>query len=295
MTDTVLASASREVVIGFDRPFVVIGERINPTGRKQLADEISKGDYSGVERDARAQVEAGAQMLDVNAGVPMADEATMMADMIRRVQSLTDVPLCIDSSMVPALASGLEAYDGKALVNSVTGEEERLESVLPLVKKHGAAVVAICNDKGGISQDPEVRFRVAKAIMERAIDHGIPASDVIIDPLVMPVGAVNDSGRVVMTLVRRVREELKLNTICGASNVSYGLPDRIGLNAAFLSMLVGAGLTSAIVNPLHGEVMTAIAGGEVLAGIDPRCKRWMKRYRALAKAAEAREQESKVA
>jgi 5-methyltetrahydrofolate--homocysteine methyltransferase len=295
MTDTVLASASREVVIGFDRPFVVIGERINPTGRKKLADEISKGDYSRVERDARAQVEAGAQMLDVNAGVPMADEAVMMGDMIRRVQSLTDVPLCIDSSMVPALASGLEAYDGKALVNSVTGEEERLESVLPLVKKHGAAVVAICNDQSGISQDPEVRFRVAKAIMERAVDHGIPAADVIVDPLVMPVGAVNGSGRVVMTLVRRVREELKLNTICGASNVSFGLPDRTGLNAAFLSMLVGAGLTSAIVNPLHGEVMTAITGAEVLAGIDPRCKRWMKRCRVRATAVEARAQEGKVA
>jgi 5-methyltetrahydrofolate--homocysteine methyltransferase len=292
MTETVLASATTEVVIGFDRPFVVIGERINPTGRKLLAEEMARGDYSRVERDALAQVEAGAHMLDVNAGVPMADEAAIMADTVRLVQSLTDLPLCIDSSMVSALASGLEAYDGKAMVNSVTGEEERLESVLPLIKKHGAAVVAICNDGTGISHNPDVRFQVAKKIVERAVDHGIPASDVVIDPLVMPVGAVNDSGRVALELVRRVREELKLNTVCGASNVSFGLPDRRGLNAAFLSMLIGAGATSAIINPLHGDVMTAIAGAETLRGTDPRCKRWMKRCRAMA-AAEAKATQAK--
>jgi len=294
MTETVLSSPAKEVVIGFERPFVVIGERINPTGRKSLAEELAAGDYARVERDAIAQVEAGAHVLDVNAGVPMADEARIMADIVKLVQSLVDVPLCIDSSMVPALEAGLAAYDGKALVNSVTGEEERLESVLPLVKKHGAAVVAICNDEEGISEDPQKRFAVAKKIVERAMDHGIPAVDVVVDPLIMPVGAVNSSGRTAFELVRRVREELKLNAICGASNVSFGLPERTGLNAAFLAMLVGAGLTCGIVNPLHREVMTSITGAEVLAGLDPKCKRWIKRCRRLAQAA-AEGQDSKVA
>ena len=254
MTETVLSSPTKEVVIGFDRPFVVIGERINPTGRKKLAVEIAAGDYSTVESDAAAQVAAGAHVLDVNAGVPDADEAQMMTDMVKLVQGLVDVPLCIDSSMVPALEAGLAAYDGKALINSVTGEQESLESVLPLAKKYGAAVVAICNDEGGISEDPDVRFDVARKIKQRAMDHGLPGSDVVVDPLVMPVGAVGSSGRSVLSLVRRVREELELNTICGASNVSFGLPDRQGLNAAFMAMLIGAGLTSAIVNPLHDPV-----------------------------------------
>lgn len=280
MTETVLSSPTKEVVIGFDRSFVVIGERINPTGRKKLAAEIAAGNYSTVERDAAAQVAAGAHVLDVNAGVPTADEARMMTEMVKRVQALVDVPLCIDSSMVPALEAGLAAYDGKALINSVTGEQESLESVLPLARKYGAAVVAICNDEGGISEDPLVRFEVAKKIKHRAMDHGIPAADVVVDPLVMPVGAVGNAGRSVLSLVRRVREELELNTTCGASNISFGLPDRQGLNAAFLAMLIGAGLTSAIVNPLHGQVMTGITGAEVLAGLDNRCKRWMKRCRA---------------
>jgi len=295
MTDTVLSSSTKEVVIGADRPFVVIGERINPTGRKKLAEEIVAGDYSRVESDTVAQVEAGAHVLDVNAGAPDGDEARMMADMVKLVQSKTDVPLCIDSSMVAALEAGLAAYDGKALVNSVTGEEERLESVLPLVKKHGAAVVAICNDEEGISEDPEKRFQVARKIMQRAIDHGIPAVDVVVDPLVMPVGAVNSSGRTALDLVRRVRGELELNTICGASNVSFGLPDRTGLNAAFLAMLIGAGLTSGIINPLHRQVMTAVTGAEVLAGLDPRCKRWMKRCRHLAQLDAAQAPQSNVA
>lgn len=281
MTETVLSSPNKEVVIGFDRPFVVIGERINPTGRKKLAAEIAAGDYSTVESDAAAQVAAGAHVLDVNAGVPSADEAQMMIEMVKLVQGLVDAPLCIDSSMVAALESGLSAYDGKALINSVTGEEESLESILPLAKKHGAAVVAICNDERGISEDPDIRFEVAQKIKQRAMDHGIPGSDVVIDPLVLPVGAVGDAGRSVLYLVRRVREELELNTICGASNVSFGLPDRQGLNAAFMAMLIGAGMTSAIVNPLHEQVMTGITGGEVLAGLDNRCKRWMKRCRAL--------------
>ena len=285
MTETVLSSASQEVVIGFDRPFVTIGERINPTGRKKLAEEITAGDYSRVEADALAQVAAGAQVLDINTGVPMADEPKIMADLVKLVCSLIDAPLCLDSSNPEALESGLAAYDGKALINSVTGEERSLESVLPLAKKYSAAVVAICNDENGISKDGNVRFEVARKIMQRAIDHGIPRENVIIDPLVMPVGAVGDSGRTVVRLVRRVCEELKLNTICGASNVSFGLPYRTELNASFLSMLIGAGLTSAIVNPLHNEIMTAITGAEVLAGVDNRCKRWMKRCRSQAQSA----------
>ena len=287
MTETVLSSATKEVVIGFERPFVVIGERINPTGRKKLAARMAVGDYGLVESDALAQVGAGAQVLDVHAGVPMADEPKIMKDMVELIQSLTDAPLCLDSSMPAALEAGLAACSGKTLVNSVTGEEESLEAVLPLVKKHGAAVVAICNDEEGISEDTDKRFAVARKILQRAVDHGIPREDVVVDPLVMPVGAVGDSGRAAMSLIRRFREELKLNTTCGASNVSFGLPSRVELNSAFMAMLIGAGLTSAIVNPLHPEIMTSITGAEVLAGIDDRCKRWMKRCRRLAKEAQS--------
>src|SRR6187402_12838 len=194
MTDTVISSATKEIAIGFERPFVIIGERINPTGRKLLAEEMKAGDYSRVQSDALAQVAAGAQMLDVNAGVPLADEPKILADCVRLVQSLTDVPLSIDSSIVAALEAGLGVYQGKPLVNSVTGEDERLEQVLPLVRKYGAAVVAISNDETGISEDPDVRFAVAKKIVERAADYGIPASDVVVDPLVMPIGAINQAG-----------------------------------------------------------------------------------------------------
>ena len=287
MVDTVLSSAAKEVVIGFEQPFVVIGERINPTGRKKLAEQIAADDYSMVELDAVAQVEAGAHVLDINAGVPMADEPKMMAGIVKLVQSLTDAPVCLDSSMPAALAAGLAQCNGKALVNSVTGEEESLAAVLPLVAKHGAAVVAICNDEEGIMEDIDKRFSVAQKILQRARDFGIPSEDVVIDPLVMPVGAVGDAGKAVISLVRRIRGELKLNTICGASNVSFGLPNRVELNSAFLAMLIGAGLTSAIVNPLHPEIMTSITAAEVLAGVDDRCKRWMKRCRRLAKAAKS--------
>ena len=282
MTDTVVSSATKEVVIGFERPFVLIGERINPTGRKLLAAEMAAGDFSRVKADAIAQVEAGAHMLDVNAGIPMADEPRILAETIQLVQSLTEVPLSIDSSIIAALDAGLAAYRGKPLLNSVTGEEERLESVLPLVKKYGAAVVAISNDETGISEDPDVRFQVAKKIVERARDHGIPYSDIVVDPLVMPVGALNQAGRSVFHLVRRLREELKVNTTCGASNFSFGLPNRHGLNASFLSMLIGAGMTSAITNPLHTEEMTAILGADVAMGHDENCARWIQKFREPA-------------
>jgi 5-methyltetrahydrofolate--homocysteine methyltransferase len=279
MTDTVLSSAAREVAIGFERPFVVIGERINPTGRKKLAAEMAAGDFSTVIADALAQVEAGAQMLDVNAGIPLADEPAILAEAVTLVQSITDVPLSIDSSIVAALEAGLSVYRGKALVNSVTGEEERLESVLPLVARHGAAVVAITNDETGISEDPNVRFAVAKRIVERAADHGIGREDVVVDPLVMPIGAMRTAGRQVFSLVRRLREELGVNTTCGASNVSFGLPNRHALSATFLSMAIASGMTSAITSPLHPEVMAAVMGADVMMGHDDNCGRWISTFR----------------
>jgi len=282
MTDTVVSSATRELKIGFDRPFAIIGERINPTGRKILAAEMKVGDYSRVEADARAQVAAGAEMLDVNAGIPLADEPGILADSIKLVQSVTDVPLSIDSSIVAALEAGLAVYQGKALLNSVTGEEERLETVLPLAKKYGAAVVAISNDEAGISENPDERFDVAKKIVARAADHGIHYSDIVVDPLVMPVGAVGSAGRQVLHLVKRLREELKVNTTCGASNFSFGIPNRKGMDGTFLSMAIAAGLTSAITNPLHEEVMQAVFGANVVMGRDVNCAKWLKRYRQPA-------------
>ena len=284
MADTVLSSASKEVIIGFDRPFVIIGERINPTGRKKLAEEMKNGDYSRVEKDAIAQVQAGAQMLDVNAGIPLADEPRILAETIQLVQSLTDAPLAIDSSIIEALEAGLSVYQGKALVNSVTGEEEVLERVLPLVKKHDAAVVAISNDETGISEDPDVRFAVAKKIVEHAADYGIPHYDVVVDPLVMPIGAMASAGRQVFSLVRRLKEELDVNTTCGASNISFGLPNRHGLNGAFLSMAIASGMTSAITSPLHEEVMQAVMGANVMMGNDEQCGKWIMKYRAPVEA-----------
>jgi 5-methyltetrahydrofolate--homocysteine methyltransferase len=289
MTDTLLSSATKEVRIGFDRPFVIIGERINPTGRKILAEEMKNGDYSRVVSDALAQVEAGAHMLDVNAGIPLADEPAILAEAIKLVQSVTDVPLSIDSSIVEALEAGLAVYQGKPLVNSVTGEDEVLERVLPLVAKYGAAVVAISNDETGISEDPNERFNVAKKIVERAADHGIPAADVVVDPLVMPIGAINTAGKQVMHIVHRLRNELKVNTTCGASNVSFGLPNRNGINSAFLTMAIGAGMTSAITSPLHPEVMQAVLGADVMMGHDPDCANWIRKYREPGAGGDSRE------
>ncbi len=279
MTDTILSSATREVAIGFNRPFVMIGERINPTGRKLLAEEMKAGDFTRVEADAIAQVEAGAQMLDINAGIPLADEPALLAQAIKLVQSVVDVPLSIDSSIVEALEAGIAVYQGKPLVNSVTGEDEVLERVLPLVARAGAAVVAISNDDTGISEDPDVRFAVAKKIVERAADHGIPAADVIVDPLVMPIGAMGTAGLQVFSLVRRLREELKVNTTCGASNVSFGLPNRHAITGTFLAMAIAHGMTSAIMSPLHPEVKTAIQAADVLTGADTDCAAWIRQHR----------------
>jgi len=287
MTRTVLESKSKTVVIGFDEPFCVIGERINPTGRKKLAAELEAGNYSTVKMDALEQVACGATVLDVNAGVvynsnpnPNETEPPLMVEMLRRVQGLVDVPLCIDSSVPAALEAGLAAAEGRPLLNSVTGEEERLERVLPLVKKYNVPVVAISNDDSGISMDPEVRFAVAKKIVQRAADFGIPAHDIVVDPLAMPVGALASAGRQVFELVRRLRE-LGVNTTCGASNISFGLPNRHGVNAAFLPMAIGAGMTSAIMNPVRSVEMEAIRAANMLMDHDANGFEWIRFARVL--------------
>ncbi|MGF1552209.1 MAG: methyltetrahydrofolate cobalamin methyltransferase [Paracoccaceae bacterium] len=283
MTRTVIESRTRAVAIGFEEPFCVIGERINPTGRKKLAAELEAGDFSTVERDALEQVGFGAMALDVNAGVvynsnpnPNETEPPLMRRLVTLVQDLVDVPLVIDSSVPGALVAGLETAQGRPLLNSVTGEEERLETVLPLVAKYNVPVVAISNDDTGISEDPEVRFAVAKKIVERAADHGIPAADIVVDPLVMPVGAMASAGRQVFALVRRLREELGVNTTCGASNVSFGLPNRHGVNAAFLPMAIASGMTSAIMNPCRPQEMEAVRAANLLMNHDPHGAAWIR-------------------
>ena len=280
--ETTISSKTKTVIIGPERPFTIIGERINPTGRKLLAREMAADNYERVISDAVAQVEAGAHMLDVNAGIPLADEPAILAKAIKIVQSVTDVPISIDSSIVAALERGLEAYEGKPLVNSVTGEEERLESVLPLIKKYGAAVIGISNDETGISEDPDVRFAVAKKIVERAMDHGIPREDVIIDPLVMPIGAMRYAGRQVFHIVGRCLNELKVNTCCGASNVSFGLPNRAPLNAHFLAMAISHGLTSAITNPIEHEITHGIILSDVIVPNHENCTAWIMANRPQA-------------
>ncbi len=282
--DTVLRSPTQTVVIGPNRPFVIIGERINPTGRKMLAAEMAAGDFSRVIADAKAQVEAGAHVLDINSGVPLADEAEIMAEAVRLVQATVDVPLCIDSSVVKALEAGLKAAAGKPLVNSVTGEEERLEAVLPLVAERGAAVIAISNDETGISYDPRERFKVAKKIVQRAESYGIPRADVLIDPLAMPVGAIHGAGKHLFDIVRMVREELGCNTICGASNISFGLPNRRALNATFVAMSIAAGMPCTITNPLEPEIMAAIRAADVMMGHDENCAAWIMSQRQAAAA-----------
>ena len=290
MTRTIVASATREIVIGFDQPFCVIGERINPTGRKKLAAEMAAGDFSTVEKDALAQVAAGATMLDVNAGVtavnPNETEPPLLVKTLEIVQSLVDVPLSIDSSVTAAIEAGLRVAKGRPLVNSVTGEEEKLEAILPLVKKYNVPVVAISNDETGISEDPDVRFAVAKKIVERAADYGIPAHDIVVDPLVMPIGAMGSAGQQVFRLLRRLREELKVNTTCGLSNISFGLPHRHGINAGFIPMVIGAGMTSAIMNPCRPQEMEAVRAATVLTGNDPTCSDWIMTYRDYQPGAE---------
>ena len=286
MVRTVIESRSKTVIIGFDEPFCVIGERINPTGRKKLAAELENEDFSTVERDALAQVACGANMLDINAGVvynsnpnPNETEPPLIKKLTTLVQELVDVPLCIDSSVPAALEAGLEVTLGRPLLNSVTGEEERLEMILPLVKKYNVPVVAISNDDSGISEDPNVRFEVAKKIVKRAADFGIPANDIIVDPLVMPIGAMATAGKQVFELVSRLRSELGVNTTCGASNISFGLPNRHSINSAFLPMAMTAGMTSAIMNPTRIEEMNAIRAANLLLNNDAHGTDWIKNNR----------------
>ena len=286
MTKTTIESKSKTIIIGFEEPFCVIGERINPTGRKALAKELEAENFSTVEKDALEQVACGANMLDINAGVvynsnpnPNETEPPLMEKMISLVQNLVNIPLCIDSSVPEALKAGLETAEGRPLLNSVTGEEERLESILPLVKKFNVPVVAISNDDTGISEDPEVRFQVAKKIVERASDYGIPASDIVVDPLVMPIGAMATAGRQVFELVRKLRLDLGVNTTCGASNISFGLPNRHSINSAFLPMAIASGMTSAIMNPVRKQEMDAIRAANLLNNNDPNSYEWIKANR----------------
>ena len=265
MTDTIISSATKEVAIGFGRPFVMIGERINPTGRKLLAEEMKNGDFSRVVSDAIAQVEAGAQMLDVNAGILWPTNPPSLCG-IQEVQAVTDVPIAIDSSIVRGLEAAIEIYEGKPLINSVTGEEEVLERVLPFVAKHGATVVAISNDETGISEDPNVRFEVAKKIVNRAADFGIPAADVVVDPFVMPIGAINRLAGRSSNSSAACETNSRSTPPVAPSNVSFGLLNRHNITGTFLAMSIEAGMTSAIMNPLRGEVKTAIMAADVLNG-----------------------------
>jgi 5-methyltetrahydrofolate--homocysteine methyltransferase len=283
--ETRLTSRSREVVVSGDRPFVIIGERINPTGRKVLAAEMKDGVMDRVRSDAKAQAVAGAHMLDVNAGIPAIDEPALLVAAIKAVMEVTDAPICIDSSIIEALEAGLSAYEGKALVNSVTAEEERMARILPLVKKHGAAVIGMANDENGISMVPSERLALARRIVERAADHGIPQEDVIIDPIAMTVAADPTCGVITLETMRLIRDELGNNMTCGASNVSFGLPDRPTVNAAFLPLAMHAGLTCAITNPLEAQVRRAILAGDLLLGHDEYAMRWIASFRSEQKAA----------
>jgi 5-methyltetrahydrofolate--homocysteine methyltransferase len=285
---TVVSSATRTVVISPDDPFVVIGERINPTNRKKLAEELRRFDFTRVRSDAVAQVEAGAQMLDVNTGIPGADEPGMLAGAIQAVMEVTDAPISIDSSTPEALEAALPVYKGKALVNSVTGEDEMLERLLPLVKKYGAAVIGIANDDTGISNDPQERLAIARKIVERAADHGIPKEDVLIDPLCMPIGANHEFGRITFETMRLIRENLGVNMSVGAGNVGFGLPDRPPLTASFILLGMQVGLTASITNALEPEIFKMILAGDLMLGRDPFGKRWNAHFRrgAAARAGE---------
>jgi 5-methyltetrahydrofolate--homocysteine methyltransferase len=276
--DTTLSSKSATVTIGAGQPFCVIGERINPTGRKRFAEELRGADLSTVALDARAQVEAGADMLDVNAGIPLVDEAELLVNMLREAQATVEVPLVIDSSVVEALEAGLAAYEGKALVNSVTGEDERLDEILPLVARHGAAVIALANDETGIPETPQQRLEIATKIVSACGDHGIGPEDVVIDPLAMTVGADTEAVTTTLETIRLIRDELGVNMCLGASNVSFGLPQRHVLNAAFLPMAMAAGLTSAIMNTAP-VCVDSVRAADLLLGHDPWGGRWIAEHR----------------
>jgi 5-methyltetrahydrofolate--homocysteine methyltransferase len=284
--DTVLRSRSKTVTIGAGQPFCIIGERINPTGRKKLAEDLRAGDLATVAVDTHAQVDAGADMLDVNAGIPLVDEAELLQKMLTVIQAEADIPLCIDSSVIEALEAGLAVYEGKALVNSVTGEDERLEEILPLVARHGAAVIGLANDETGIPETPHQRLEIATKIVSAAGDHGIPPEDVVIDPLAMTVGADTEAVTTTLTTISLIRDELGVNMCLGASNVSFGLPERFVLNAAFLPMAMAAGLTSAIMSTAEVCVQS-VRAADLLLGHDPWGASWIAAHRARQAAAAA--------
>ncbi len=277
--DTVLRSRSKTVTISAGGPFYIIGERINPTGRKKFAEELRAGDLSTVPVDALAQVQAGADMVDVNAGIPLVDEPELLQGMLRTVQEAVEVPICIDSSVIEALEAGLSVYDGRALVNSVTAEDDRLEEILPLVAKHGAAVIGLANDETGIPETPQKRLECARRIVSAAGDHGIAPQDVVIDPLAMTVGADTEAVTTTLATISLIRDELGVNMCLGASNVSFGLPQRHVLNAGFLPMAMAAGLTSAIMSTAP-VCVEAVRAADLLLGHDPWGASWIAAHRA---------------
>jgi 5-methyltetrahydrofolate--homocysteine methyltransferase len=288
--ETVLSSASRELRIGGENPFCIIGERINPTSRKIFQEQLRRGDLSRIEVDVAQQVAGGAMMLDVNMGAPLADETELMTKAVRLIQGLTDLPLCLDSSIIEVLEAGLAAYQGKALVNSVTAEDERMEAILPLVKRHGAAVIALPNDEEEIPEDPRRRLELARKIVEVATGrYGIPIEDIVFDPLAMPVGA--DTSLVLSTLetISLLRDEFGVNTTLGASNVSFGMPDRHAIGAAFLPMAVAHGLTSAIMDARTAQLVRSVKAADLLTNRDPWGAAWIAAHRAqlAAQAAQA--------
>jgi 5-methyltetrahydrofolate--homocysteine methyltransferase len=277
--DTVLRSRSASVTIGAEQPFCVIGERINPTGRKRFAEELRAGDLKTVTVDALAQVQAGANMLDVNAGIPLVDESELLKSMLKTVQDAVDVPICIDSSVIEALDAGLSVYEGRALVNSVTAEDERLEEILPLVASYDAAVIGLANDETGIPETPQKRLECARKIVSAANDHGIKTEDVLIDPLAMTVGADTEAVTITLSTISLIRSELGVNMCLGASNVSFGLPERHVLNAAFLPMAAAAGLTSAIMSTAP-VCVESVRATDLLLGHDPWGASWIAAHRA---------------
>jgi len=287
LQETRIRSASKEVVLGGMHRFCIIGERINPTGRRIFQEQLRAGDLSAIERDVKAQVEGGADVLDVNMGVPLTDEAELLAKAVTMIQSLTDLPICIDSSVVEALEAGLSAYQGRALVNSITAEDERMEQILPLVKKYDAAVIALPNDVDEIPMEPDKRLMLVEKIVRVATqEYGIALEDIVIDPLAMPIGADTTNGLATLETMRRIRDTYGLNMTCGSSNVSFGMPGRHTLNGTFLSMAMTAGLTSAIMDARTPEVVSTVKATDLLLGHDEWGSEWIMRHRQAQKAAQ---------
>jgi 5-methyltetrahydrofolate--homocysteine methyltransferase len=276
---TVISSGSQTVEISRNNPTVIIGERINPTGRKKVLAALQAGNFEQVAKDARSQVAAGAPVLDVNAGVPGADEPALLVEVLRTVMEATDVPLCIDTADPLALEAALKMYPGKALINSTNGEEKNMKNVLPLAKEYGAAVIGLCMDDNGIPPTAEARLAVAAKIIERAAQQGIPVEDVVIDPLVLTLGADSYAGKITLDATKLIVKEFGVNVTMGASNVSFGLPDRKFINASFMAMAIQAGLTCPITNPLVTEIITAVLGADLIMGRDEYGMTWITAFR----------------